>query len=289
MEFVLIMLAVFIFISIVNSASRRQIQSRQPTPQISAEQMASVKHAADEDVTVLGEELQQLDLELAGRQLDEATRQDYGRALDAYDAAKQSVEAVTAPDHVRHVTEILEDGRYAIACVQARVSGEPLPQRRPPCFFNPQHGPSVRDVTWRPDGGAVREVPACALDAERVEAGADPDTRKVMVGSRRVPYYEAGPAFAPWTAGYFGAFGLMNVMFMGTMMGATFGGFDGSYADGYDAGQDAGGADDGGGGYDGGGGGYDGGGGDTGGYDGGGGFDGGGFDGGGFDGGGFDF
>ncbi len=243
--FLFFMFAMFILISIISSASRRQVewQRQPPAPQIDPGQLASVKRAVDEDVTVLGEELQQLDLELAGRSLDAATRSDYERALDAYDAAKESADAVTHPDHIRHVTEILEDGRYAIACVRARVAGEPLPQRRSPCFFNPQHGPSVRDVTWRPDGGAVRQVPACALDAERVEAGADPDTRKVMVGSRRVPYYEAGPAFAPWTAGYFGAFGLMPMMFMGTMMGATFGGFgglDGSYGEGYDQGFDAG-------------------------------------------------
>ncbi len=289
MTFLFIMLAIFIFISIASSANRRQVSSRPQAPQISAEQMATVKRAADEDVTVLGEELQQLDLELAGRSLDEATRMDYERALDAYDDAKESAAAVTAPDQMRHVTEILDDGRYAIACVRARVAGQPLPARRPPCFFNPQHGPSVSDVSWSPDGGAVRQVPACALDAERVRAGADPDTRKVMVGSRRVPYYQAGPAFAPWTAGYFGAYGLMEMMFMGTMMGAVFGGFGGldggygdGYGDGYDAGQDAG-SDSGG--YD------DGGGYDSGGYDGGGGFDGGGggFDGGGggFDGGGF--
>lgn len=289
MTFLFIMLAIFIFISIASSANRRQVSSRQQAPQISAEQMATVKRAADEDVTVLGEELQQLDLELAGRSLDEATRMDYERALDAYDDAKESAAAVTAPDQMRHVTEILDDGRYAIACVRARVAGQPLPARRPPCFFNPQHGPSVSDVPWSPDGGAVRQVPACALDAERVRAGADPDTRKIMVGSRRVPYYQAGPAFAPWTAGYFGAYGLMEMMFMGTMMGAVFGGFGGldggygdGYGDGYDAGQDAG-SDSGG--YD------DGGGYDSGGYDGGGGFDGGGggFDGGGggFDGGGF--
>jgi hypothetical protein len=298
-----LILVMFIVISVISSANRRQVMRRPAAPQISAADMAAVKRAADDDVTVLGEQLQELDLELAGRQLDEATRQDYSRALDAYDAAKQSVEAVQVPQDVRHVTEILEDGRYAIACVRARVSGEPLPQRRPPCFFDPQHGPSVRDVTWSPDGGRTREVPACALDAERVAAGADPDTRKVMVGAQRVPYWQAGPAFAPWTMGYFGTFGMMDMLFMGTMMGGMFGGFGGfdggydqGYDQGYDAGQDAGGdsGDGGGGGYDGGGdgggydasGGYDGGGFDGGGFNGGG-YDGGGFDGGGFDGGGF--
>lgn len=239
MEWILIILVVVAVIALARSSQQRQVQTRQRA-QISAEEMASVKRAADEDVTEFGEDLQRLDLDLAGRDLDEAARQDYQRALDDYDAAKQSVEAVTAPDDVRHVAEILEDGRYAVSCVKARVTGEPLPARRPPCFFNPQHGPSLRDVTWAPDGGQTREVPACELDAQRVEAGADPDSRKVMMGSRRVPYWEAGPAFSPMAVGYFGAFGVMNMLFMGTMMGAAFGGFDGNYDQGYDEGYDAG-------------------------------------------------
>ncbi|MDQ3479830.1 MAG: hypothetical protein M3423_00590, partial [Actinomycetota bacterium] len=239
MEWILIALVIVAVIAAVRSTQQRQVQSHHRA-QVSAEELASVKRAADEDVTEFGEVLQRLDLDLAGRDLDEAARQDYQRALDDYEAAKQSVDAVTAPEHVRHVAEILEDGRYAVACVEARAAGEPLPARRPPCFFNPQHGPSVRDVAWAPDSGRQRDVPACELDAQRVEAGADPDSRRVMVGSRRVPYWEAGPAFSPWTAGYFGAFGIMNMMFMGTMMGAAFGGSDGGYDQGYNDGQDAG-------------------------------------------------
>jgi len=213
---------------------------QQPRPRLSAEEIDGVRRAADEDVTQFGEELQRLDTELGGRELDEGTRQDYQRALDAYEDAKTSVGAVQGPDEIRHVTEILGDGRYAVACVRARVAGEPLPARRPPCFFNPQHGPSVRDVQWAPDGGAPREVPACALDAERVEAGAEPASRQVMVGSRRMPYWQAGPAFAPFGAGYFGAFGIMGGLFMGTMLGASLDGFDGNDGSGYDDGQDSG-------------------------------------------------
>ncbi|MBA2559454.1 MAG: hypothetical protein H0V07_06110, partial [Propionibacteriales bacterium] len=184
MTWLLIAIVVFGVLAIASAANRRSVDQRQ-RQKISAQQLADVKAAADEDVTEFGEQLQLLDLELAGRDLDQATRQDYQRALDAYDDAKTSVDAVTAPDHVRHVTEILEDGRYAVACVQSRVAGVSLPQRRPPCFFNPQHGPSVRDVTWTPERGAAREVPACAADAERVEAGAEPASRTVMLGSRR--------------------------------------------------------------------------------------------------------
>ena len=75
---------------------------------------------------------------------------DYQRALDAYESAKTAADSISEPEQVKHVTEILEDGRYAMACVRARVAGEPLPTRRPPCFFDPRHGLSVEDVALRP-------------------------------------------------------------------------------------------------------------------------------------------
>ena len=183
-----------------------------------AAELEPVKKLAFEDVTALGEELQRLDQELAGRPLvDDGERADYQRALDAYESAKTAADRMAQPDDVKHVTEILEDGRYAMACVRARVAGEPLPAKRPPCFFDPRHGLSVDDVPYTPPGGATRDVPACALDAERVRAGADPDIRKVMVGSRRVPYWEGGPAYRPYAMGYFGAFGPLDWIFMGFM------------------------------------------------------------------------
>ena len=79
-------------------------------------------------------------------------------------------------------------------------------------------------------------MPACALDAERVRAGADPDARQVMVGSQRMPYWQAGGAYQPYAMGYFGAFGPMEWMFMGMLFsggfdaggdGGGWGGFDG--------------------------------------------------------------
>jgi hypothetical protein len=189
-------------------------------------ELEPVKKLAFEDITALGEQLQALDLDLAGRELGPGENADYQRALDAYESAKTAADAMTRPDDVRHVTEILEDGRYAIACVRARVAGDPLPLRRPPCFFDPRHGLSVADVPWTPPGGATRDVPACALDAERVRAGAEPDARMVMQGSQRVPYWQGGPAYQPYARGYFGAFGPMDWMFAGLMFGA-FGGFEG--------------------------------------------------------------
>src|SRR4051795_9717602 len=181
------------------------------------EELAPVRKLAFEDITALGEDLQELDSEMSGQELDAGASADYQRALDAYESAKLAGDSITQPEDVRHVTEVIEDGRYAIACVQARVAGDALPTRRPPCFFDPRHGLSVADVPFAPGGGAERQVPACALDAERVRAGADPDVRQVMVGTRRVPYWAGGRAYRPYAAGYFGGFGPLDWIFMGFM------------------------------------------------------------------------
>ncbi len=185
-------------------------------------ELEPVKKLAYEDITALGMELQDLDEELAGRQLDKGASADYQRALDAYESAKFSGDYMTKADEITNVTKILDDGRYAIACVRARVAGEPLPTRRPACFFDPRHGMAVEDVPYAPPGGVVRDVPACALDAERVKAGADPDARMVMVGSQRVPYWQGGRAYAPYAAGYYGAFGPMEWMMAGFLFGGAF-------------------------------------------------------------------
>jgi hypothetical protein len=256
MELILLVLVIAVLGAGVLVAGRRNKERELSRRE---EELAPVKKVAFEDITAFGEDLQQLDLEMSGRELDAGANADYQRALDAYESAKLAGDSITRPDDIRHITEIIEDGRYAIACVRARVAGESLPTRRPPCFFDPRHGLSVADVPYMPPDGVERDVPACALDAERVRAGADPDVRKVMVGAQRVPYWQGGRAYEPYAMGYFGAFGPMTWMFMGGMMFGGFGDAGGDGGDGGDGGGD--------GGSDGG--------------DGGGGFDGGGFDGGG--------
>jgi hypothetical protein len=251
MEFILLIAVVVIAVLAYRSYRRTQLQTKKQH-EITAAELEAVKRTADEDITRFGEELQDLDLEMVGKDLGDGARQDYQRALDSYESAKQAIGQVTQADQIKHVIEILEDGRYAAACVKARVAGEPLPQRRPACFFNPQHGPSVVDVMWSPPGGAPREVPACAADAERVRAGAEPDVRKVMVGPQRVPYWEAGPAYSPYAQGLFGGVGgVLTGMFIGTALGGMFaGGGYGDYAAGYEDGMSDGGGDGGDGGGD---------------------------------------
>src|SRR6476660_2786422 len=169
---ILLAVAALVVRAVVNGNKRKALERKQA-------ELEPVRKLAFEDVTALGEELQQLDSDLAGRELDPGANSDYQRALDAYESAKVAGDRISQPEDIRHVTEILADGRYAMACVRARVAGEPLPTRRPPCFFDPRHGLSVMDVAYTPPGGTQRDVPACALDAERVRAGAEPDILKV--------------------------------------------------------------------------------------------------------------
>lgn len=208
-------LALLVIIGVTVYFVRRASKKRS---ELAAKQaLEPAKKLAYEDVTALGEQLQSLDIDMAGKDLDEGARADYQRGLDAYESAKVAADSMTSANDIGNVTKVLDDGRYAISCVRARVAGQPLPTRRPPCFFDPRHGISVRDVPWMMQNGEMRDVPACELDAQRVIAGAEPDTRQVMVGSQRVPYWQGGGAYRGYAQGYFGSFGFLDWMFMGMM------------------------------------------------------------------------
>ena len=225
-------------------------------------ELNQVRGALDEDITAYGEELAALDLDVRSDTVPAEAQQEYSRALDLYEHAKSAAGRAEQPGHLRPVTSALEQGRWLLACVRARVNGEPVPERRPPCFFDPRHGPAVADVSWAPAGGVPRDVPACQADVVRLQEGQDPDSRMVTVDGERRPYWEAGPAYSAWAAGYYGGF--LPAILWGTMLGSAFAAGP-AYA-GYEGygGSDSGGFD--------GGGGFD-----SGGFDGGGGFDAGGF------------
>ncbi|RKS76285.1 hypothetical protein BZB76_1636 [Actinomadura pelletieri DSM 43383] len=216
-----------------------------------AREMADLKAGVQEDVTLLGEDIARLDLNVMDSGLDPDIRADYERAMNSYDDAKRSTERAARPQDMQAVTTALEDGRYYMTATRARLAGEPVPERRAPCFFNPQHGPSVQDVLWAPPGGTERSVPACAADARAVQHGADPDVRMVPYGGGRRPYWNAGPAYAPYAGGYYAGYGgldLLSGLMIGTMLGSMMSGGWGGY--GGDAAGGLGGDGDIGGGWD---------------------------------------
>ncbi|MEI7034872.1 hypothetical protein [Streptomyces pratensis] len=260
------------------AVSRRNKRRREEEERVALDKLRVV---VDEDITAYGETLERLDFHPAEPGADDTMRADYERALDSYESAKTRMEKAAHPSDVRGVTQSLEDGRYSLAVLEARRTGRELPARRPPCFFDPRHGPSVTDVLWTPSGGASREVPVCGADEARLSRGEDPMSRTVDAGDgNRRPYWEAGPAYGPWAGGYFGG-GLLPGLLVGTMLGSMLA--TPAYASEYGGGDFGGGA-----GGEWGGGDFSGSDFDASGFGGGGGFgDGGGFGGGGFDGGGF--
>ncbi|WP_406258915.1 hypothetical protein [Streptomyces nigra] len=242
--------------------------------------LEKLRVVVDEDITAFGEELDRLDFHPGEPGADDGMRADYENALDSYEKAKRLMEAARKPEDVKAVTQALADGRFSLALLAARREGRPLPERRPPCFFDPRHGTAVADETWTPPGGAPREVPVCAADQARLAEGRDPAVREVETEYGRRPYWDAGPAYGPWAGGYFGG-GILPGLLVGTLLGSMmagpaygadygsgygdFGGYEGGDVSGadFDSGDFGGGFGDGGfggGGDFGGGGGFDGGG-----------------------------
>jgi hypothetical protein len=176
-----------------------------PTPQA----FEDVRRAAEEDLLGLAEDIRSLDLDIEMPGVASEARADYMHAVDQYDRAKAALDRARAPQDLSAVSSAVEEGRFAIASTRARLAGRQPPERRPPCFFDPRHGPSVRDVVWTPPGGTPRPVPVCAADAISLEEGNQPHARRVRVGDREVPYWNAPAYYGPWVGGYFSPFGML--------------------------------------------------------------------------------
>jgi hypothetical protein len=225
-------------------------------------ELVEVKENVRDDLVALGDDIRALDLDMQMPDVNPAARDDYARAVDAYDRANRVFETARTTQELAPAAEALEEGRYAMTAAKARLAGREPPERRPPCFFDPRHGPSSRDVEWAPIGGTPRPVPACEADAQRVERGEDPHARELTVHGQRVPYWEAGPAYAPFYGGFYGGFGsFLPGLLLGSMISGgwddpspgDWGGFGGGDLGGGDfGGGDFGGGDFGGGGFGGG-------------------------------------
>ena len=188
-------------------------------------ELAEVKAAAHDDLIALADDVQKLEQDV---EANPDAKREYDEALDAYGKASASFDSARRTKELDTVGSALEEGRYHMACAEALLAGKQLPERRPPCFFDPRHGPSSRDVEWAPPGGAPREVPACEADAQAVERGLEPASREVVTGGQRVPYWNAPPYFGPWAGGYFmpfGGMGFLSGLFVGELLGGAWGGW----------------------------------------------------------------
>ena len=188
-------------------------------------ELGEVKAAAHDDLIALAEDVQKLEEPV---ETNSKAKQEYDEALASYDEATRSFDRAVRPRQLEAVTSALEEGRYHMAVAEALVDGRTPPERRAPCFFDPRHGPSTRDVDWAPPGGTPRPVPACEADAQAVEQGREPASRQVLARGQLVPYWNAPPYFGPWAGGYFmpfGGTGFLSGLFLGELLGGAYGGW----------------------------------------------------------------
>ena len=214
-----------------------------------AREMADLKATVRDDLVALGEDIRALELDMQMPGANAEAQRAYASAVEAYERANRTWERALSPKDLKPAAEELEEGRYAMLWAREVLAGRTPPERRTPCFFDPRHGPSARDVSWAPPGETARAVPACEADAQRVERGAQPDTRYVESDGKRVPFYEAGPAFAPFYSGFFPGI-LIGSMVAGGWDNPTPSDYSGSsgWSSGGDFGGGGGGGDFGGGG-----------------------------------------
>jgi hypothetical protein len=193
----------------------------------SASDFRAVKETAREDLVGLADDVQGLEHKVDA---NAAAKRDYLAALDKYAQASSAFDRAASPGQLAPVAESLEEGRYLMASAESRLAGQEPPERRPACFFDPRHGPSVRDVQWTPPGGEPRAVPACAADATRIEQGEEPVSRQVLVGGQATPYWAAGPMYGGYFGGFFPGLLIGELMMGGFGWGGSAGmyGTDGS-------------------------------------------------------------
>ena len=190
-------------------------------------QLEDVRQVARDDLIALGDDIRALDLDVQMPDADPEGKQHYHQAVERYTEAEQALDRAQRPEDIEPVTSALEEGRWAMMAAKEEMAGRQAPERRPPCFFDPRHGPSVGEAEWAPPGGQPRPVPVCAADLQRIQDGLDPESRQVPMDGQMVPYWAAGPAYMPWAGGFFGA-GLLPGLFLGSMLGGGFGMFGGA-------------------------------------------------------------
>jgi hypothetical protein len=211
----LLIVALIVFMQ--SKQKQAAVGSSRQNKELADRRWHAVRRVAEEDVTQLGQQIADTPVP---QSLDPEAARDFDDALSAYERAKEALAASAHPDDLQWVSKSLDDGRFALAKLDARREGRELPSRRPPCFFDQRHGLSVADAQWAPAGGAMRDVPVCAACDARISDGLDPQARLVPTASGDRPYYEAGPEYAPWARGWYagsGAYMMSNVL-MGTML-----------------------------------------------------------------------
>lgn len=158
------------------------------------------RQAVREDVSLLASDVERDGpLDELGAMVDES----WTAVLHGFRQVKDSLGHAHTNSQLSAVTEHVAATRQLLKLYRAALLAEPMPEVTPPCFFNPNHGPSETSVTWyTPDGEQVR-LPSCAADARRLASGAAPYARTFRTDAGRQPWWLVGEQAAAWARGWF--------------------------------------------------------------------------------------
>ena len=227
MEIVLLLVALGIGAALLMQSQQKKRQQELAEPSRWRRSAGSPRRTS----TRFGEDVTLLDNETAGRQLDEATRQDYRRALDAYDAAKAALDRVA--EARRRPRASPASSRTAATRWPACRPGSPAsrcPAAPATVLLQPAARPVQRErrlgtARWRAPLGARPARPTPSGSATGCRAG-----RAQGAGRRRPPARtgRAGRGYGPYAQGYFSPFamsGLLPGLFLGSLLSGGFGGW----------------------------------------------------------------
>jgi hypothetical protein len=148
--------------------------------------LKEIRRVARDDLAVVAEQI-------GAREGESDDR--YYEAVGLHQRAEDGLATAKTLQDLRAVARLASDARRALAGAGSEQ----------PCFFDPRHGPSVRDAVFAPEGGALRRVPACEACAEELDAGRVPPLRRVLIDGRPQPYWRS-----PAHAGYAGRGGSLD-------------------------------------------------------------------------------
>jgi hypothetical protein len=186
-----------------------------------AQQLKDAKIAAQDDLLALNQQITDQDSNVAIQQHPDAAAEQ-AAALAAYERGTAALDAARRPQDMLAVSRNIAEAQYRLASAEALAHGQPRPERRPPCFFDPRHGMSVADMPWTPpEGGPTREVPVCANDQHKIERGIEPELRTVQQTGSPAPVYYVNSGFAP---AYWGGYGFGPGIFSGFLLGEALSG-----------------------------------------------------------------
>jgi hypothetical protein len=128
-----------------------------------ATQFGEARAAAQDDLEALADDLRNLNVDLQAEEAGNRQAVDqYTRAYEFLERAEQAFEQASSPSDLAPVSSAVESGRYSMAAARALFERRDPPKRRPPCFFDTRHGPSVNDIGWVGGyfGGAAADLVA---------------------------------------------------------------------------------------------------------------------------------